>query len=282
MNNFNADIERSELPNNGDDIFDQIGKFQRTKTEQFKAVNETLRTFLAELGKKFSRADQDKIRDALMLMYTVHIDQEDRVGGEPYVSHTLNVAKKVLEMFDLPDCDLVIAALLHDSVEDQAYKLSLLLKIENEVEIDEHEAALKVLENKYGQKVAKIVAALSNPDFDAILEERGVTRDNAEYTNRKNKLYAEHVKEAIEDPDVLAIKIVDFSENALKLSSWRPENEKGLAKRAKLKKKYLPVMDIFIERLAKDDLLPDFKKKIEEERDLLNKENDDHVQEQTK
>jgi len=61
---------------------------------------------------------------------------------------------------------------------------------------------------------------------------------------QKNNIYKEHVKEAIEDSDVLPIKLSDFSDNALNLEAVGDP-----VRRLKLSKKYLPVMEVFIKRL---------------------------------
>jgi len=218
-NNIESKKVNGENDSEGIDeiMFEELGKFERTKTEQFKETTEILNNFSKKVIEKFSSEDQNKIYDALMLMYTMHIYQEDRTDGTPYLIHTLGVAKKVLEMSTNPDKDLVISALLHDSVEDQSDKMSSLSKdkdIGNETE-----TSLKVLEEIYGKKVSETISQLSNPDFNSILEKEGVTKDDPNYQKEKNKLYAEHVKEAIEDPDVLTVKLADFTQNALILSS---------------------------------------------------------------
>ena len=42
------------------------------------------------------------------------------VGGEPYINHLIEVAELVAASLSEPDDDLVIAALLHDTIEDTA------------------------------------------------------------------------------------------------------------------------------------------------------------------
>jgi len=49
-----------------------------------------------------------------------HVHQRRKgAAGEPYINHLLEVATLVAEATDGKDPDLVIAALLHDSIEDQ-------------------------------------------------------------------------------------------------------------------------------------------------------------------
>lgn len=240
-------------------VLEELGHFSRTETELFTETNHNLEVFTREVAEKFSNEDQKEIYDALMLMFTLHIYQKDRPEGSPYVSHPLAVAQKAISMAPNPDKDLVIAALMHDTIEDQSDKLATM---DGQIDptLSEEQKTLKSLaevQNKYGERVASIVSHLSNPDFDAILESQGITKDNPEYKNRKNELYANHVAESIEDPDVLIIKLADFSENALKLSNL-PEGDR----KQKLIAKYVPVMKIFVERLQRNNLFPEYQEKL--------------------
>ena len=251
-------------------VLEQLGHFERTKTEQFRETNDSLESFVKEINEKFSVEDQREIYDALMLMFTLHIYQKDRPEGSPYASHPLAVAQKAINMTVNPDKSLVIAALMHDAVEDQSDKLSSLAK-QTDSSLTEEQKSLAEIQNKYGERVASIVSHLSNPDFDVILEGEGMSKDNPEYKKRKNELYAEHVAEVIEDPDVLRIKLADFSENALKLSKLPVETEKQIAQKQKYIDKYVPVMQIFVSRLQRENLFPEYQEKLIEEYNKLKK-----------
>jgi (p)ppGpp synthase/HD superfamily hydrolase len=256
--------EKSINSEMGDALLEQLSHFQRTETEQFQETNENLEKFVNKVNEQFSGDDQREIYDATMLMFTLHIYQKDRPEGSPYVSHPLAVSEKVISMSPNPDKELVIAALLHDSAEDQADKLASLSKDERQG-LTDREKALAAIQNRYGGRVSNIVSRLSNPDFDAVLESQGMTKDNPQYTEAKNKLYAEHVAESIEDPDVLVIKLADFSENALKLSNLPTETEAQIAQKQKFIDKYVPVMKIFVDRLQRDNLFPEYQQKLMEE-----------------
>lgn len=197
--------------------------------------------FNEKLDLAFEGEERARIGSALDLMVEVHSDQEDRPDGTPYVEHPLGVADQVLASMQEKDPDLVIAALLHDAVEDQAAKLAKKAVGAPEAYTDEGKA-LYYIETEYGPRVGNIVSALSNPDFEQILQDEGeeVTAEN------KNRLYAEHVKEAIEDPDVFPIKCFDFAANTLRLDEIQ-----NPAKKMKLLRKYTPVVGIFIDRIEK-------------------------------
>jgi (p)ppGpp synthase/HD superfamily hydrolase len=105
----------------------------------------------------------------------------------PYVAHLLAVAATVLEYGG--DEDLAIAALLHDSVEDQGGK-----------------ARLEDVRNRFGERVGRIVEACSDSLADTAKGER-----KADWRARK-KAYLEHLREA--DEDILRVSLADKVHNA--------------------------------------------------------------------
>src|SRR6516225_3767464 len=80
-------------------------------------------TFQKHIHTAFAPADAGRILDALELMVELHIDQAPRPDGTLYIEHPLAVASQVLEAMAQKETDLVVAALLHDAVEDQMAKL---------------------------------------------------------------------------------------------------------------------------------------------------------------
>lgn len=173
----------------------------------------------------------EKFNKALNLAMKIHADQKPRPDG-PYVNHILRVSIRIIEEYGIKDLDIVISALLHDSVEDQSEQLVNLA--DNDENISEREKALVFINDNFGERVKNIVLKLTNLEH----EDKNISPD------QKNKVYLEHVKEAIQDPDVLPIKLSDFSDNALNLGAI-----KDISKRFKLSLKYLPVIEAFIGRL---------------------------------
>ena len=249
---------------------DELRKFSRSESEQFEKVNSDVDVFSKELSSKYTPEDRRVIDDALMLSFSLHIDQKDRPSGEPYIAHVMGVAARVSGMIEKPDRDLLIAALLHDAVEDQGEKLSNLGQAEGGE--NQTESSLMEIQRKYGERVSRIVSGLSNPDFDAQLKQRGISEDSPDYTKLKNELYAEHVKEEIEDPDILVIKLSDFADNALSLDKLPTQTEQQIARKKKLVNKYLPVIQIFIDRLSRDNLYPQMQDKLKSEFEHLKAE----------
>jgi len=190
--------------------------------------------FLREI-KMYSLQDELRITQALDLMILLHGDQARRFDGSEYVQHPLEVALKLIG----ESADEVIAALLHDSVEDQAAKLA------RPGAPNIRESALEVLQSYFGIRVRNLVAALSNPDYDALLQAHGITyADRDEYQALTHSMYQAHVQELIKDDGAARIKLADFMGNALFLDAIG--NEK---RRASLARKYVPVARMFIARI---------------------------------
>ena len=85
-------------------------------------------------------ADQvEKVKQAYEFGAVAHSGQM-RLSGEPYIQHPLEVANILTDMH--MDCDTLVAAMLHDVIEDTS--------IEKEK-----------IANEFGQEVADIVDGLS-------------------------------------------------------------------------------------------------------------------------
>ena len=216
-------------------------------TSYLRQVN----TFLEQLLTIFAPADGERILDALGLMLELHIDQAPRPDGTPYIEHPLAVASQVLEAMAQKDPDLVVAALLHDAVEDQMAKLvqKVIRRQIREGETEKHLALDAIEWITRSKRVRNIVSGLTNPDFDILLRERGVKqrtgyKRQTAYATAKNELYAEHIRDAIQDPDVALIKIFDFAANALNLDALPDKT-----KRTRYLNKYTPVRGILLDRL---------------------------------
>lgn len=62
--------------------------------------------------------DLQKISDAASFAAAAHIDQKRKDGFQPYINHPLEVANLVANVGNVDDVDVIVAALLHDTVED--------------------------------------------------------------------------------------------------------------------------------------------------------------------
>lgn len=136
------------------------------------------------------------IVDACAFGDVAHI-KDKRKSGEPYITHPIAVAE-ILAGFRL-DRDSIIAAILHDTVED------------TEVSDDE-------LVERYGKTVARLVD--------------GVTKlKSSNHNKQQNKAATFHkiLTATLDDPRVLIIKLADRLHNMSTLDAVRPAKQRATA-----------------------------------------------------
>lgn len=99
-----------------------------------------------------------------------HVDQRRKgIAAEPYINHLLEVASLVTEATGGTHPDVVIAALLHDAVEDQGVTLGTLAA-------------------EFGQRVADIVSEVTDDKFLPKAERKRLQVANASHKSREAKL----------------------------------------------------------------------------------------------
>jgi (p)ppGpp synthase/HD superfamily hydrolase len=98
----------------------------------------------------FAPADRARLEEALALAADLHA--EDRRVREPYLNHLLRVAIRIICYYRVRDVDVLVAALLHDSVEDHPELLGGTPK-----------AALATLAAGFGGRVAELVSCPTSP-----------------------------------------------------------------------------------------------------------------------
>jgi hypothetical protein len=135
-----------------------------------------------------------------VLEHVSALHEGQRRVREPYLNHLLRVTLRILCYYRITDVEVLTAALLHDAVEDQAWRIT------GRPTPDDYPPprteALLVLSQRYGHRVARLVDAVTNPDFDP-------HRD-------RNEQYRNHVAEALEfEPWARVIKISDFTDNGV-------------------------------------------------------------------
>jgi RelA/SpoT family (p)ppGpp synthetase len=145
-----------------------------------------------------SRSDKSDLKKAYHFCYTAHTGQFRRTG-EPYVSHPLAVAE-ICAGWQL-DAEALIAALLHDTVEDT-------------------NTSLKQISNKFGGVVTELVDGLSKID-------RLVFKDyeEAAAANFRKMLLA-----TAADVRVILIKLADRLHNMRTLDALSKNQKKRIAK----------------------------------------------------
>jgi (p)ppGpp synthase/HD superfamily hydrolase len=209
---------------------------QDNEKQNIEKIQPEIDLFLEHVNSIFTVEKASEVVKALNLMLALHVDQEDRPDNKPYILHPLEVATDLIKRFKIKDHEVIISALLHDSVEDQKNKLAAMYR-EKQEEFDENEnvknniieeMALLEIEELFGSRVKKNLLLLTNPDFNNFGD--------------KNDQYKRHIKEIIQDSDAFIIKFADFSRNALSVSNIPNEERKSM-----LIKKYGPVIiDVFL------------------------------------
>lgn len=138
--------------------------------------------------------DTDRLIAALDLAAELHRD--DRYGREPYLNHLLRVAIRIISHYKVPDSDLIAAGLLHDSVEDHPTELA------GDRPGPPTAAALAELADRFGDRVAELVAAVTNPEPDPAID--------------RHLQYREHVAANLDRaPWARIIKLSDFTDNGV-------------------------------------------------------------------
>lgn len=165
----------------------------------------------------------ERLTAALELATELHRD--DRYGREPYINHLLRVAIRIASHYEVRDTDVVIAGLLHDSMEDHPAELA---------GPGSASAALAALADRFGSRVADIVGAVTNPAPDP-------TRD-------RHEQYREHVTDSLERaPWARVVKLSDFTDNGVGiLYATGPVLHK-------LATKYRPLTDVYRDLVLRAD-----------------------------
>ncbi len=157
---------------------------------EIRYIEDCYEDFLKEIRNKFDQERLARIEKAFRFANAAH-DGIRRKSGEPYIIHPIAVAKIVAKDIGL-GATSIVAAILHDVVEDTEYRLS-------------------DIENMFGKKVAHIVDGLTKLSGDI---------DTSQALTLKKMLMT-----LSEDVRVILIKIADRLHNMQTLESM-PANKK--------------------------------------------------------
>ena len=178
--------------------------------------------FALETARLTGPAARRQVTRALRLAARLHAS--DHRQREPYVNHLLRVALRIMVHYGIREPDVICAALLHDSVEDHAEDLSAAGRPE----------AFALLAAAYGDRVAELVAAVTNP-----LYAPGSHADSQ---------YREHVADSLAAcPWARVIKLSDFTDNGVGLIHTTGK------KAVRLARKYAPLVPALADLAARPD-----------------------------
>jgi (p)ppGpp synthase/HD superfamily hydrolase len=178
-------------------------------------------------------AGRERAERALELAGRLHA--ADRRQREPYVNHLLRVALRIIRHYGIDDADVICAALLHDAVEDHPGGLAP----------GGRAAAVAALAQEFGPRVAALVDAVTNPEW-----EPGADR---------HAQYRAHVAASLAaNPWARVIKASDFTDNGVGLIHTSGPRA------ARLARKYAPLIPVLADLIARPDtpLSPQAKARI--------------------
>ncbi len=161
-------------------------------------VEADLAFLLAEGKRHLQRFNADLVERAFRFCVDAH-KKDVRVSGEPYYTHPANVALIVMREIPLDDVS-VVAALLHDVVEDTSY-------------------SLKDLRAEFGTEVAEIVDGATK--ISDVFKSR-------EITQAEN--YRKLLLSLVNDVRVILVKFADRLHNMRTIDSLSRERQERLAR----------------------------------------------------
>lgn len=133
----------------------------------------------------------EKLDLALRFAGFCHKEQQRKSSKQPYIVHPITVARRLIEDFG-QDEDVLVAALLHDTIEDCDYAKA------NEAE----------MRQVFGKRVVDLVQALSTPaSLETEPDKSEKERLKREYLQKKLAEFAGN------NPEALAIKLADRLDN---------------------------------------------------------------------
>lgn len=237
---------------------------KKTELKELNAsqLSQTLQNEAHEAG-----MNRETVSSAIDLASILHSHQTRGNRGNfdktPYIEHPLRNSVRLLRL-GVKDEDIIVSAILHDTIEDGA---QIFVKKFSETPVVSGELAARAelgsyIEKSYGSRVLEIVEAVSN-DYIA---DTVKSRMSAE---EKNRIYLEHVKKSIKDrPDVFLVKLSDLVDNAVGLHNNDTPNRREKTRKQAVK--YLPVIHLFDEELSKHNmgLSDDVVKKLKQKMDM--------------
>lgn len=159
-------------------------------------VENSVNQLFANIQSRFSEQELAKIRKAFDFAKAAHIEQR-RKSGEPYIIHPIAVARIIAEELEL-DSDAIIAAFLHDVVEDTEY-------------------TIEDIRREFGTGVAFLVNVVTKQKKEEYVHSKQV--DN----------YQQMLSSVQYDIRALLIKLADRLHNMRTLNSMRPDKQMKIA-----------------------------------------------------
>lgn len=185
-------------------------------------------------------ADTERLNDAIQVASYLHrfdVRRGNRANlpNPPYIEHPLRVALRINRYFAAGDPNLVIAAILHDTVEDHPMEFA---DFEGVAAVttwgSARQNALTFISKHFGYSVASIVELVSNPILPV-----GTSKED------KVAAYHRHVKALVDISEAaLILKFSDFVDNAGSLHHHYEYND---PKAKYFIDRYSPLLEVYQE-----------------------------------
>ena len=181
-----------------DNAYIVVAEYERIpmETNYDALIQSSVDDLLQRMVEKDASYDINRLRDAFEFAREAHSPQR-RKSGEPYIIHPVSVARIVAEELEL-GADPVIAAFLHDVVEDTHYT------------IDD-------IRERFGDDVAFLVGVVTKEKKDKYVQSKQI--DN----------FRQILASMQYDVRALLIKLADRLHNMRTLSSMRPDKQMKIA-----------------------------------------------------
>ena len=155
-----------------------------------------------------SDADMQRLKDAFQLAREAHAPQV-RKTGEPYILHPIAVATIAAEELRL-DINSVIAAFLHDVVEDTPH-------------------SIEEIKSRFGDDVAYLVKVLTKPDKKKKEEEKKNPLTPPTPLSKQVDNFKQMLNSMQRDIRPIFVKLADRLHNMRTLSSMKPHKQMKIA-----------------------------------------------------
>lgn len=152
----------------------------------------------AQVSEYLPSEQVDRIYDAFLVANEAHSSQK-RSSGEPYITHPVAVASLLADM--RLDCETLMAALLHDVIEDT-------------------ETNREDLAERFGSTVASLVEGVSKLD-----KLQFNSKEEAQAENYRKMIMA-----MVQDIRVILIKLADRTHNMRTIQHLRPDKRRRIAR----------------------------------------------------
>lgn len=232
-----------------DELFETRPAFESYELKE-KSAQELFEVILTA-GETWTNAQRELVASAYGLGAWLHVD--DRHRGQPYTYHFLRNAARAAAYLDVTDPDVLIAIILHDSVEDHALEIvklgvaNKLLQQPTNAQLEDkaimQSTANSLLGTVYGEKAATIIAGMTN-----------APSSGSETLTYEEKIggYVAKVTKEIVNPDVWVAKLVDWIDNGVGVlySDLPPDSDRI----AHFRYKYGRLIEPLEQRYRQDDI----------------------------